>query len=263
MPMVKMQTYFRAFMLIAVAAALGACAASTPGPAPSPSVLRVGVCANSPPVIFRDKDGSYAGFEAEMASALAASLRRSAVFVECDWEDLIPALLENRIDIIMSGMTITESRSVRVAFTDAYMRSGQAALTTNRQALRFPGRTALLSVPVRLGTEKGTIGEIVARQYFTLAKNIAFKDPEKGVKAVLGGRADLFMHDAPVIWWYASQYEARGLTALPFLITEEGIAWAVRKDDEQLLAGANRFIAAWQQDGRFKDLMRRWLPKMQ
>ncbi len=116
---------------------------------------------------------------------------------------------------------------------------------------------------MRLGTEKGTVGEIVARQYFPFAKNIAFKDPEKGVKAVLNGRADLFMHDAPVIWWYASQYEAQGLTALPFLITEEGIAWAVRKDDAELLAGANRFIAAWHQDGRLKELLSRWLPKMQ
>jgi polar amino acid transport system substrate-binding protein len=262
MYMVNIQTYIRPAVMIVAVASLAACAGVEPGPEPSASVVRVGVCANSPPVIFRDKDGSYAGFEAELAGSLAASLGRSAVLVECDWEDLIPALVDNRIDIIMSGMTITESRSVRVAFTDAYMRSGQAALTTNQQALRFPGRTALLSVPVRLGTEKGTVGEIVARQYFTGAKNIAFKDPEKAVKAVLAGRADLFMHDAPVIWWYASQYEAQGLTALPFLITEEGIAWAVRKDDAELLAGANRFIAAWQQDGRLQELLSRWLPKM-
>jgi ABC-type amino acid transport substrate-binding protein len=252
----------RAFIIISLTLVLAACAASTPAPAPSPSVLRVGVCSNAPPVIFRQTDGGYAGFEAEMARGLAASLGRSAVFVECDWEYLIPALVENRIDIIMSGMTITESRSVRVAFTDAYMRSGQAALTTNRQALRFPGRTALLSVPVRLGTEKGTVGEIVARQYFAFAKHSAFRDPGKGVKAVLNGRVDVFMHDAPVIWWYASQHEAQGLTALPFFITDEGIAWAVRKDDVELLTGANRFIAARQQDGWLKELLRRWLPKM-
>ncbi len=122
----------RVLMPIFLAAVLAACAASAPPPEPSPSVLRIGVCANSPPVIFREKDGSYAGFEAEMARSLAASLGRSAAFVECGWEDLIPALVDNRIDIIMSGMTITESRSVRVSFTDAYMRSGQAALTTNR-----------------------------------------------------------------------------------------------------------------------------------
>lgn len=262
--MVNIEKYVRAAVMIAAAVCLAACAGSMPSPAPAPSssVLRVGVCANAPPVIFRQTDGGYAGFEAELARGLAASLGRSAVFVECDWEDLIPALVDNRIDIIMSGMTITESRSVRVAFTDAYMRSGQAALTTSRQALRFPSRPALLSVPARLGTEKGTVGEIVGRQYFIFAKHIAFKDPEKGVKAVLNGRADLFMHDAPVIWWYASQYEAQGLTALPFLITDEGIAWAVRKDDTALLAGANLFIAAWQQDGRLKELLRRWLPKM-
>jgi len=256
------QKYICCSVIIAAAVILAACAGTTPSPGPSPSVLRVGVCSNSPPVIFRQQDGTYAGFEAELARGLAASLGRSAVFIECDWEDLIPALLDNRIDIIMSGMTITESRSVRVAFADAYMRSGQAALTTNAQALRFNSRTALMSAPARIGTEQGTIGEIVARQYFAVAENTAFKDPQKGVKAVLNGRIDLFMHDAPVIWWYASQYEAQGLTALPFLVTEEGIAWAVRKDDAALLAGANRFLADWKKNGRLKELLRRWLPKM-
>jgi ABC-type amino acid transport substrate-binding protein len=51
--------------------------------------------------------------------------------------------------------------------------------------------------------------------------------------------------------------------ALPFFISEENIAWAVRKDDTTLQEGANRFIAERKQDGRLKALLRRWLPKMQ
>ena len=92
---------------------------------------------------------------------------------------------------------------------------------------------------------------------------MTFTDIEKGAGAVLNRRIDVFVHDAPVIWWFASLYESRGLMALPFFITEENIAWAVRKDDEALLAGANRFIEDWKQDGRLQSLMRRWLPKIQ
>ncbi len=255
--------YVRVFLMIAVFVSFAACAGPTPAPGPSAAVLRVGVCANSPPVIFSQPDGTCAGFEAELARGLAAALGKSVYFVECSWEGLIPALLENRIDIIMSGMTVTASRSVRVAFTEPYMRSGQAALTTNPRALRFHSRAALMSLPARIGTEKGTTGEIVANQFFAVAESVTFNNPEKGVKALLDGRVDVFMHDAPVVWWYASQYETRGLAALPFFITEEDIAWAVRKDDAALLAGANGFLSAWKDDGRLQALLQRWLPNMQ
>jgi len=213
-------------------------------------------------MISKSDDGAYIGIEADCARGLAAYLGRTAYFVECDWNDLIPALLENRIDIIMSSMTITKSRSVRVAFADSYMRSGQIGLTTNANALQIPSLNSLRIAGIRVGMEKGTTGEIIVQQYFANAEKFEFKSPEQGARAVLKGRVDIFVHDAPVVWWFASLYESQGLTALPFFISEENIAWAVRKDDVALLAGANRFIAARKQDGRLKELLRRWLPQI-
>lgn len=252
----------RACMMIVAAMSLAACAASQPVPGPSPSVLRAGVCPNAPPVIFKNNDGFRTGFEAELARALADSLGRRLYFVECSWDELIPELLAGRIDIIMSGMTITASRSVRVAFSDPYMRSGQLGLTTNAHALAFNSLNALLGSRTRMGVEAGTTGEIIAQQYCAAASKVMYANPERGVKALLRGRIDVFLHDAPVVWWYASQYESRGLTALPYFVSEEDIAWAVRKDDTALLDGANRFLAGWKEDGRLKTLLRRWLPSM-
>lgn len=266
--MTKKQVQFlRIAVLIAAAACLAACAAlsssgSGQGPAPSADLLRVGVCANRAPMVFRQDDGTFAGFEVDFARELAASLGKTAFFVDCDWIDLIPALLENRIDIIMSGMTITTSRSVRVAFSDPYMISGQIGLATNANAVHINGVNSLRTASIRIGMEKGTTGQIISEKFFTGAKKVAFKDPVQGVQAVLKGRLDLFIHDAPVVWWFASLYESQGLTALPFFISQENIAWAVRKDDNDLRAGANRFIATRQQDGRLKSLLRRWLPKI-
>ena len=255
--------FFRVAVLVFAVICLAACvAASRPGIAPSADILRVGVCANRPPMIFKQNDETHTGFEADFARELAASLGKTVYFIDCDWIDLIPALLENRIDIIMSGMTVTTSRSVRVNFTNPYMRSGQIGLTTNGNALRIRGVNALITASMRVGMEKGTTGEIVSEKYFINAKKVAFTKLVKGVQAVLKGHIDLFVHDAPVVWWFASQYESQGLTALPFFITEEDIAWAVRKDDTALLAGANRFVTAWKQDGRLKKLLRRWLPKI-
>jgi len=114
---------------------LASCALLTNGPIfsaqaadASADVLRVGVTPNAPPMIFKQGE-ALTGVEAELAQALGSDLGRKIVFVELKWEDLIDALCENRIDIIMSAMSITLSRSYRVAFTDPYLNIGQIALT--------------------------------------------------------------------------------------------------------------------------------------
>lgn len=236
-------------------------AAGPAAPAPSQALLRVGVRAAAPPLIFK-QNGQYAGIEADLARALAAGLGKNVSFVECPWNDLIPALLDNRIDIIMSGMTITGLRSVRIAFADPYIRSGQACLTSNKHAKDLLTAESLLFSDLRIGSEKGTTGEFIVQQNLSKAKKVSFADPQKAAKAIEGGRIDLFVHDAPVVWWLASMYEAQGLTALPFFISQEDLAWGVRKDDAALLDSANRFIEAWKQSGQLKALLHRWLPNM-
>jgi polar amino acid transport system substrate-binding protein len=49
-------------------------------------------------------------------------------FLELSWEQLPEALLAGKIDIIMSGMSITAARQVRMDFARPYLRAGQVAL---------------------------------------------------------------------------------------------------------------------------------------
>ena len=94
---------------------------------PKADVLLVGVTPDAPPLIYTQGD-RVVGLEAELARALAKTMGKSVRFVKLEWSDLIPALLENRIDIIMSGMSMTEMRLVRIAFSTPYLRAGQMAL---------------------------------------------------------------------------------------------------------------------------------------
>ena len=50
------------------------------------------------------------GLEVDIARALGEALRRRIEFVELAWEGLIPALERGQIDVIMSGMSMTETR---------------------------------------------------------------------------------------------------------------------------------------------------------
>ena len=128
---------------------------------PSEVILRVGVSTSAPPLIYKQgKD--IVGLEAELAREFADYLGKSVRFIELDWQDQIPALLNNRIDIIMSGMSITKMRQIRIAFSEPYFRTGQMALIRRKDADRYPhGYYSIFGWTLRMeiGVVKGTTGE--------------------------------------------------------------------------------------------------------
>jgi len=253
-------------MLLCLAAGLlclmGCAAPSTSSPAASADahVLRVGVTATMPPLIFK-RSGEYAGVEADLARQLAADLGRTVRFVEVPWDRQIDALLEGRTDIIMSSMSITPARAARIDFTQPYLRSGQTALVrrTEAQALRI----GMFSSGCRLGAQRGTTGDYFIQQELPRAKRIEFDTAEAGARALLDKRIDVFIHDAPVNWWLGSENEAKGLTVISLMLTEEYLAWGVRKDDPALRNAANGFLEKARASGALPATIRRWIPQWQ
>lgn len=230
---------------------------------PSEDILRVGVSTNAPPLIYKQgKD--IVGLEAELARELAAYLGKSVRFIELDWQDQIPALLENRTDIIMSGMSITKMRQIRIAFSEPYFRTGQMALIRRKDADRYPhGYYSILGWTLRMeiGVVKGTTGESFVNQNFGRAKKIiSYQTSKEAAKDMAGGEIDMVIHDAPIILMLAAKYESRGLVPLPSLLTEEYLAWGVRKNDVELLQSATSFIKNYKKDGRLHEIVNRWIP---
>ena len=230
------------------------------------NILRVGVSTNAPPLIYK-QGGEILGLEAELAHEFAKFMDKSVRFVEVKWEDQIPALLDKRTDIIMSGMSITKMRQIRISFSTPYFRTGQMALVHKKDINRFPqtyygilGQAPLL----KIGVIKGTTGEIFVRKNFGFqAKKISsFKTSKIAADALLRAQIDMLIHDGPIILMLAAENEAAGLTPLPSLLTEEYLAWGIRKNDVALLNSANRFIDHLNRDGSLNRIVKRWIPFM-
>ncbi|MBW2410692.1 MAG: transporter substrate-binding domain-containing protein [Deltaproteobacteria bacterium] len=226
---------------------------------PDKNLLRVGVTTNSPPLIFRQGD-KIVGLEADLARELAAYLGKSLRFLELKWEDQIPALLENRIDIIMSGMTITRLRKVRVAFALSYFESGQMALVRRKDAARYGTGLFSFATSSAIGAIRDTTGEFYVETQFSSVKRKLYTDPDEAVEDLIDKEIDMFIHDAPMILYLASVNEARGLTDLFVRLTKEPLAWAVRKDDVALLESANNFLRSFNETGQLSKIVKYWIP---
>jgi len=238
----------------------------SPGPVPAAgdstsataAPLRVGITPQFPPMIFK-QDTEVTGFEAEAARELGRHLGRPVRFVEVKWESQIDSLLSRRTDIVMSSMTITTERRMRAAFAEPYLKGGQMMLIRrtdlNRYTLGLPP-----ALPGTVGVIQGTVGEYFVQREFPSSKRRAFTDTTEVVAALVAGKVDSFISDAPLVWYQAGVNESKGLAVVPRMLTNEMFGWAVRPDDAELLQQVNEFVAARHGDGSLNAMIKRWLP---
>jgi ABC-type amino acid transport substrate-binding protein len=230
---------------------------------PDTSLLRVGVSSDAPPLISRKGD-TCVGLEADMAKALGAYLGKEVRFVEVPWNDQIDALLDDQTDIIMSGMSVTPLREVRIAFSKPYFRTGQMAMTSNKHRRIAPyGFYGIMgvSITLRFGVVKGTTGESFVRKNFARAKKIeVFKTARQATEGLLEGKIDILIHDAPMILMLAAENESKGLIVIPSLLSEEYLAWGMRKSEPELVAAVNRFVDQMTESGQLEQIIKRWIP---
>ncbi len=250
--------------LLLMVAALGCQATAAKKPPPVPEVpaaggvLRVGISPNMPPLIYR-QDGRIVGLEAEFAEGLARHLGRRLELVEVDWDDQIPYLEKGRTDIIMSGMSITDLRRIRIAFCTPYAKTGQMALIRREDIQRFKtGYYSLVEIPA-IGAVRDTTGDIFIRSRFPDTRKMFYNSLDDGVRALMRRKIDVLMHDAPAVMLAAARFENH-LAPVPKMFTNEYLAWGVRKDNAKLLGEANAFIGKIKKSGRLKEMVNRWIP---
>ena len=224
------------------------------------NTLRIGITTNYPPVVFIDIDNNNAGIEIELAEMLSSSTGISIKFIEVEWERLIPSLLNGEIDIIMSGMSITEDRQQLINFAEPYMKIGQMVLFRSNDRLRFKSVNGIYKPNTKIGYEVDTTGEQFVKTNLMDSVSLEYKSVEDGINALKIGYIDYFIHDAPTIWKYTLDLNNTRLLAFYKPLTEEYLAWGVRKGDTQLLNFLNLNIKKLKQEGKIQMIKNKWLP---
>jgi polar amino acid transport system substrate-binding protein len=256
-----------ALVLGLVGLVLAGCSGSQPQrPSVPPALqvpeLRVGVTLDTPP--FAMQQGTQmAGIEVDFAMRIAATLRRPLRVVALTWAELIPALTDGRIDIIMSGMTITRLRSLRIAFSQPYMDSGMSVLIRAGLADSYPTPQSVMASSLRIGVTRGTTGETFVRENYRTGQIFPYLSNSDAIADLVPGRVDAFVSDAPIVAWFASEHEGTLVPLIRPFLTNEPIGWGFRPQDEALRGQVEEMLAGWKADGTVTAVIKRWLPMWQ
>jgi ABC-type amino acid transport substrate-binding protein len=236
-------------------------------PAPEPpkpsgtmlkSQFRIGISPDYMPLAYKDPTVGLVGVEVDFANQLGKDLGKTIVFVEIPFPELIQALLEERIDIIMSGMSITREREKVVSFTDSYATIGQMVLVRAKDRSAFPNVQSFSQLTSKIGFVQATTGEMAAKAFFPRATLAPQSTIDDGITALREGEIEVFIHDAPTVWRIAGNPNEKELEGLYWPLTKEPLAWAVRKDDESLRFALNRELQQWKGSGSLKQSLSRW-----
>jgi len=221
--------------------------------------LKVGVSGDYPPLVYR-QDGRIVGIEADNAKAIGDVLGQEMHLVEMPFEELIPALQAGKIDVIMAGLSVTPERSKKVTFTEPYMEIGQMAILSTNKVGQFSQPWSIYQEGVRIGVEPGTTGSAFAEEKLTDARISFYANSAEAFAALRRDEIDLYIHDAPTSWQLATSPNNSDLISLYKPLTNEQLAWAVRKDDLALAEALNSALRTLKNNGTLRYIFSRWIP---
>lgn len=227
----------------------------------APEPLRVGMSPDYPPMIFM-QEGKYAGVEADFARGLAREFMRPLLFVPMRWEQLIPALMDGKVDLIMSGMTATLARKMRIDFTEPYFTARLVAAMRAVDKGKYDSRESILQTQGSVGVIPGTTADAFVQRNMPKARRVAIAEVRHAALELKTMKIDLFISDGPAVVWLVSENEGE-LAGFWEALSEEPLAWGVRRGDREMLTAVNGILEKWKGDGTVDEVLNRWLPYLE
>ena len=142
------------------------------------------------PMDYKDENGEWVGFDADMAKAFAESLGVTVEFVEIDWDNKIMELDGKTIDCVWNGMTLTDEVKSAMECSNAYCNNAQVVIVPADVADNYQDTESLAELT--FAVEAGSAGE---EQATALSLNFTpVKAQSDALMEVAAGTSDLRYH---------------------------------------------------------------------
>lgn len=196
------------------------------------------------PMDYKDENGEWIGFDADMAKAFAESLGVDVEFVEIDWDNKVLELDSKTIDCVWNGMTLTPEVTSAMECSNAYCNNAQIVIVPADKADQYQDTDSLKDL--NFAVEAGSAGEAEVTALGLSCTPV--KAQSDALLEVKSGTSDAAVIDS--LMAAAMVGEGTGYADLTYTVQLNSEEYGVgfRKGSD-LAAALNDFFAAGYADG--------------
>ncbi len=221
-------------------------------------VIKIGMTGNQPPFSMASKDGSLMGFEVDLAKLLADAMKLKLEIVQMPFQELLPALEKGTVDVVMSGMSITTERNLKVPFVGPYIVSGKSILTKSATLAKAQEVEDLNQPNLKITALNGSTSEEFVKTLLKEAIFIGADDYDAAVKNLLEDKVNVMVADYPVCRLTMMRNPEADLATLNQPFTLEPIGIAVAPNDPLFLNFIENYFNTLQLEGMLDGLETYW-----
>jgi cystine transport system substrate-binding protein len=216
--------------------------------------LHIVMASGYPPFSFIGPDGKQTGFDTDLALEFAKRNGMSLDVKLISFSGVIPALVGKQTDMIVSIYATPERRKT-VDFSETYWVAGISFISLKRKP--------------KINSLEAAAGKTIAVYQGGFDQRfLSEHQPQAILKAYTGGmvavfndldlgRVDAAFTDRDVASWYVREHPDRYSFSTE-LFAQGEYAWAIRKEDQDILKHANEFIDQVKLDGTIARLAKKW-----
>jgi len=207
------------------------------------------------------KGSTPIGSDVDIAAGVAKAMGVTSQIKNTTFDSIIPALISNKCDAIISGMNDTPQRRKQVDFVD-YLKVGQAVTVKKGNPEHFSTLASLSGkrVSVESGTTNRDFLAATSKQLTKQGKKsitiVTFPKDTDAFAALLAGRVDAYYADAPPAAYYAKLNSSK-VQVCCHPINPIPIGIAIRKNDP-LRAAVQKAITSLYATGAMRRIVAKW-----
>ena len=218
------------------------------------STVRFGVDASYAPFESKAPDGKLVGFDIDLGNEICKRMNAKCVWVEQDFDGMIPGLKAKKFDGVLSSMTITPQREEQIAFS-AKLFNTPTRLVAKKGTSFQPTADSLKGKSV--GVEQGTIQETYAKDNWAPkgVNVVPYQNQDQVYADLLSGRLDAALQDeVQADLGFLKTPRGAGFQFAGKEIPTGAAAIGLRKEDADLKGKIDKAIADMIKDGTYKKI---------
>jgi polar amino acid transport system substrate-binding protein len=220
-----------------------------------------GIDANFPPFTYVDKSGHPDGFDVKALDWIAETMGFKVKHQPMDWDEILPNLKAKKIDIVASGMSITDERKEQVNFTAPYWKIKQVLVA--KKDAKVTAEQALADGN-KIGVQRGTneakwIEENLIKKAGKKLELVQYDSVPLAIRDVISGRiVAAAMEDAPAL----DAVKKKSVKILGgFGMADLLFGYAVRKEDTEFLNKVNEGLMRLMKSPYWGELKKKYIDK--